>query len=147
MQTPFLHLHKSFISSPPSCQNHNLCSGFQNGLLLPSIFNFRRPNGVVRRRIVAQSYKPNDGNSRPGNKSKATLKGNKDNTWSVDNEIAENEKRKRKPRGRRRGKRLAGGRKGRILVSGAMLMETETLLQTQVSIYASLLKLVGISDF
>ncbi|CAA7050626.1 unnamed protein product [Microthlaspi erraticum] len=131
MQTPFLHLYKSFISSPPSCQTHNLYSGFQNALLLPPICNFRRPNDLVRRRIVAQSYKPNDGNSRPGSKSKATLKGSKDNTWSVDNEIAEIEKRKRKPKGKRRGKRLAGGRKGRILVSATMLIETETVLQTQ----------------
>lgn len=54
----------------------------------------------------------------------------------MDNEIAESEKRKRKPKGRRRGKRLgAGGRKGRVLVSGTMLIETETLLQTQVPIF------------
>lgn len=50
--------------------------------------------------------------------------------------MAENEKRKRKPKGRRRGKRLgAGGRKGRVLVSGTMLIETETVLQTQVSLF------------
>ena len=54
----------------------------------------------------------------------------------VDPQMAENEKRKRKPKGRRRGKRLgAGGRKGRVLVSGTMLIETETVLQTQVSLF------------
>lgn len=124
MQTPFLHLCKSFTSSssPLPCRNNNLCSG---------IHNSRRRDDNNGRKIFAQkqSYKPNEG---PGNKGKVTLKGNKENTWSVDNEIAESEKRKRKPKGRRRGKRLgAGGRKGRVLVSGTMLIETETLLQTQ----------------
>ncbi|CAH2057964.1 unnamed protein product [Thlaspi arvense] len=135
MQTPFLHICKSFTSSLPSCQYHNPCFGFDNALLAPSICKFRRPKNGNGSRIVAQSYKPNDGNSRPGNKGKATLKGSKENTWSVDNEMAENEKRKRKPKGRGgRGKRLGGGRKGkngRVLVSGTMLIETETVLQTQ----------------
>ncbi|VVB03382.1 unnamed protein product [Arabis nemorensis] len=136
MQSPFLHLCKSFVSSPLPCQNQTLCSGFQNPLRIPSIPNFRRPNNDnERRRIVAQSYRPNDGNSRPGNKEKTTLKGNKENVWSVDNEMAEKEKRKGKPKGRGgRGKRLGRRRKGkfgRVLVSGTMLMETETVLQTQ----------------
>lgn len=139
MQTPFLHLCKSFTSSSLlSCHNHNFCFGFHNALLSPSICNIRRRNDVNGRRIVAQSYKANDGNSRPGgNKGKMTLKGNKENVWSVDNEMAEKEKRKVKPKGRRRGKRLSGGRKGqygRVLVSGTMLIESETVLQTQVSI-------------
>ncbi|CAN8318501.1 unnamed protein product [Cochlearia groenlandica] len=122
MQTPFLHLCKSFNFS---LQNQNLPFGFHDTLL-------RRPKNVSGRRIVAHSYKPNDGNNRPGSKGKSILKGNKDNVWSVDNEIAENEnQRKRKPKGKRRtkGKRLAFGRK--VLVSGSMLIETETVLQTQ----------------
>ncbi|XP_024010888.1 uncharacterized protein LOC18015884 [Eutrema salsugineum] len=134
MQTPLFNLCKSLTSSLPSCHNHNQCFGFHNALLVPSICDFRRPNDGDGRRIVAQSYNPNDGNSRPGNKGKATLKGNKENIWSVDNEMAEKEKRKGKPKGRRRGKRVAGGRKGkygRILVSGTMLIESETVLQTQ----------------
>lgn len=54
------------------------------------------------------------------------LKGNKENIWSVDNEMVENEKCKRKLKGRRRGKRLGvGGRKGRVLVLGIMLIEIE----------------------
>lgn len=52
--------------------------------------------------------------------------------------MAEKEKRKVKPKGRRRGKRLGGGGRkgkyGRVLVSGTMLIEIETVLQTQVSI-------------
>ncbi|KAF8099713.1 hypothetical protein N665_0238s0041 [Sinapis alba] len=126
MQTQsFLHLCKSFTPSPlPRQTNTNLCFGLHNALLATT---------TPRRRIVSQkSYKPND--DRPGNKGKVTLKGNKENIWSVDNDTAENEKRKqRKPKGRKRGKRLlgAGGRKGRVLVSGTMLIETETVLQTQ----------------
>ncbi|XP_009143065.1 uncharacterized protein LOC103866833 [Brassica rapa] len=121
MQTPFLHLSKTFTPSPLPRQTTNLFSGLHNAPLATTIS--RRP-----RRIVAQqSHKPND-----RNKGKVTLKGNKENIWSVDNEMAENEKRKRKPKGRRKGKRLgAGGRKGRVLVSGTMLIETETVLQTQ----------------
>lgn len=122
MQTPFLHLSKTFTPSPLPRQTNNQCFGLHNAPLVTTVS--RRP-----RRIVAQqSFKPND---RPGNKGKVTLKGNKENIWSVDNEMAENEKRKRKPKGgRKRGKRLG---KGRVLVSGTMLIETETVLQTQVS--------------
>lgn len=127
MQTPFLHLCKSFTSSSPlpCCRNNNLRFGIHNSR--------QRDDNNGRKIFAQQSYRPNEG---PGNKGKVTLKGNKENTWSVDNEIAESEKRKRKPKGRRRGKRLgAGGRKGRVLVSGTMLIETETLLQTQVPIF------------
>ncbi|CAD5321385.1 unnamed protein product [Arabidopsis thaliana] len=131
MQSPFLHLCKSFTSSSPlSCHNHNICFGFHNALLSPSICNFQRRNNVNGRKIVAQGSRLNDGNSRPaGNKGKVTLKGNKENIWSVDNEMAEKDKRKVKPKGRKSGKRLGGGRKGkfgRVLVSGTMLIESET---------------------
>lgn len=59
--------------------------------------------------------------------------------WSVDNEFAEAEAEKESKR-RRRSKRMRMrvkkvGKKmmeGRVLVSGAMLMEVETVLQTQV---------------
>ncbi|KFK37279.1 hypothetical protein AALP_AA4G236400 [Arabis alpina] len=125
MQSPLLHFSKSFVSSPFPYL------GFHNTLLLPSIYNLRRSNTVSDRRIIANS----NGNSRPGNKPKSNLKGNKDNVWSVDNEIAEKEKRKSKPKGgsrrRRRGKRLGRGRIGRVLVSRTMLIEIETILQTQ----------------
>lgn len=65
------------------------------------------------------------------------MKGKKDNVWSVDNELAMKEKEragKRRPRGRRvvRRKRTKHGGGGRVMVSGVMLMEVETVLQTQV---------------
>lgn len=49
------------------------------------------------------------------------MKGNKENVWSVDNELAKKEK-----KGRGRSKKS-----GRVVVTGAMLMEVETVLQTQ----------------
>lgn len=64
------------------------------------------------------------------------MKGKKDNVWSLDNELAQKEKERtggRSPRGSRvvRRKRTKPGG-GRVIVSGAMLMEDETVLQTQV---------------
>lgn len=56
--------------------------------------------------------------------------------WSVDNELAAQEKAKpTRRRGKRRvvkGKRSRDGGGRGVLVSGAMLMEVETVLQTQV---------------
>lgn len=60
----------------------------------------------------------------------------KENVWSVDNEMARVEKdkertRRRKKRGGKRVKNVI--RRGdRVLVSGSMLMEVETVLQAQV---------------
>lgn len=70
----------------------------------------------------------------------------KENVWSVDNELAAREGaakqasssggdgRQRRRRRRRQGRsvRATGLGTGRVLVSGAMLMEIETVLQTQV---------------
>lgn len=63
-----------------------------------------------------------------------------DNVWSAENAMAdarEREEKGRWARRRRRGRRVrsGGGRKdkdARVLVSGAMLVEVETVLQTQV---------------
>ncbi|PIN18354.1 hypothetical protein CDL12_08973 [Handroanthus impetiginosus] len=57
----------------------------------------------------------------------------KENVWSIDNEMARIEKEKERKRRRKRGKRVRNvNRKGnRVLVSGSMLMEVETVLQTQ----------------
>ncbi|KAJ3680562.1 hypothetical protein LUZ60_016840 [Juncus effusus] len=102
---------------------HSLTS-FTN-LLLPPLhlrpqFRQQLPNGAVRAR-------------------------KKENVWSVDNDLAE-QKAERKSRGRRRrterGKGRGGGKgrrvgkrkldpDSRILVSSSMLMEVETVLQTQ----------------
>ncbi|XP_010524441.1 PREDICTED: uncharacterized protein LOC104802498 [Tarenaya hassleriana] len=147
MQSPCPHLCKSFTSSPLPFHDHHfhhLQLGFQHAL--PTITGARkirssfcyllRTNRDGRSKVFAQSYRPDGGNSHPGNKGKVTLKGKKENIWSVDNEMAEKDKMKPKgkPKGKRRGKRLARGRKGkgdRFMVSGAMLMEIETVLQTQ----------------
>lgn len=63
----------------------------------------------------------------------------KDNVWSIDNEVAEEaELKKRGIQRRRRGKGKSGKRVKKVvktdnvLVSGSMLMELETVLQTQV---------------
>ena len=58
--------------------------------------------------------------------------------WSVDNELAQKDKEKttkRRPKGKRmvRRKRTKAGAGGRVLVSSAMLVEVETVLQTQVT--------------
>ena len=71
---------------------------------------------------------------------KQAAAGGKENVWSVDNEMAEAEKEKGKMKRRkkkRRGvadgrKRNVGNRNSRFMVSGAMLVEVETVLQTQV---------------
>lgn len=58
------------------------------------------------------------------------MKGNKENVWSVDNEIAKKEK-KGRGRSKKMVKRNKGKKSGRVVVTGAMLMEVETVLQTQ----------------
>lgn len=60
----------------------------------------------------------------------------KENVWSVDNEMAEmekkREKQKRRSRGRVRGRgKSSRGDSDRVMVSGSMLMEIETILQIQ----------------
>lgn len=60
----------------------------------------------------------------------------KDNVWSIDNEMVKTEKEKGRTRRRKRGgKRVRNviKRGDRVLVSGTMLMEVETVLQTQVT--------------
>lgn len=60
----------------------------------------------------------------------------KENVWSIDNEIArEGDKtRSRRNRGGKRMRNVARKSKGeKVMVSGAMLMEVETVLQTQVT--------------
>ncbi|CAA7406764.1 unnamed protein product [Spirodela intermedia] len=62
----------------------------------------------------------------------------KENVWSIDNDLAakaaDAERRQEEPRSRRRTRTLKGPRRkagSRVLVSAAMLMEVETVLQTQ----------------
>lgn len=61
----------------------------------------------------------------------------KENVWSVDNELAKAEEAAAESKQRRKiGRRLKNlrkrGRKSDMIVSAAMLMEIETVLQTQV---------------
>lgn len=71
--------------------------------------------------------------------------------WSVDNELAHKDKERasrRRPRGRnvvRKKTTKPGG--GRVIVSGAMLMEAETVLQTQVLSFFLNLELWGCGMF
>ncbi|MQL75232.1 hypothetical protein Taro_007625 [Colocasia esculenta] len=80
---------------------------------------------------------PSEGRGGGGGPGKAKAK---ENVWSVDNELAAEEERRReaqRQRRRRRGRRVKGpGGRGRggssgVLVSAAMLVEVETVLQTQ----------------
>uniref|UniRef100_A0A7N0UPK5 Uncharacterized protein n=1 Tax=Kalanchoe fedtschenkoi TaxID=63787 RepID=A0A7N0UPK5_KALFE len=87
--------------------------------------NFSGGRGPKSKKLVSQQ-KPRDG----------LLKG-KENVWSVDNEMAKAEKEagRGKRKGKRGGKRVKTVRKrssdGRVVVSGSMLVEIETVLQTQ----------------
>lgn len=63
----------------------------------------------------------------------------KENVWSVDNELAKAEAAAEESKRRRRlGKRMKNlrkrSRKSGMLISPAMLMEVETILQTQVDV-------------
>lgn len=70
-----------------------------------------------------------------------TVKGKKENVWSVDNELASKSKNRSTTRGRQRGRRVLKKKQkkentsnhGRdaVMVSDAMLMEVEKVLQTQ----------------
>lgn len=63
------------------------------------------------------------------------MRGNKDNVWSIDNELAKASSSQKEKRRKQRGRRVVrrkGPKGGRVIVSGAMLVEVETVLQTQV---------------
>ncbi|XP_022770156.1 uncharacterized protein LOC111313727 isoform X2 [Durio zibethinus] len=121
MESTSLHLCKNYCLGfhfhQPNSQN------FFSSLSLTS--KFPNPKST-KRSLIAQSQ------NKTNPKGKVTLKGKKENVWSIDNELAKAEKERKKQR--RKGKKVVRGRKnktGRVLVSGAMLMETETVLQAQ----------------
>lgn len=101
--------------------------------------NFSSPSSSKNITPIQSRGKPHNHNSSPkGKHATLRVKGNKENVWSVDNELANAQKGKdgnrttrRKPKARRVIKRKRN-QSGRIMVSGAMLMEVETVLQTQV---------------
>ncbi|KAJ4727282.1 Calycin-like [Melia azedarach] len=90
-----------------------------------------------RKLLITQSYKNHQQQQRRKNKDRVEVRGKKENVWSIDNEMAkakETELAKKSQQRRRRGRRGARGRRnksGQVMVSAAMLVEVETVLQTQ----------------
>lgn len=98
---------------------------------IPYLMNFNASNSKPNPKTKKlRSYKANQ---EKNNRDRVEVRGKQENVWSVDNEVAkakQKESRTRR-RGRRRGAK-AKGKTGQVLVSPAMLMEIETVLQTQV---------------
>lgn len=125
MQSPSLDACKSFklqflrdsshYYTSPSIRNHNYC--------YPCV-SCRAGTGDSGRRKF-------------DSRERVKVKG-KENVWSIDNEMTKTEKERDKPR---RGRRKRGGKRmrnvtrkskgDRVMISSAMLMEVETVLQTQ----------------
>lgn len=111
------------------------CLGGCGNLTLPRLFSQRCHLRLNLIRLPAGAS--NSDGKRRGQNLKA--KG-KENIWSVDNDRAEKaalrERRRKRHGTRRREKRNGSGRRDKVgsqvLVSGPMLMEVETVLQTQV---------------
>ncbi|CAK9133573.1 unnamed protein product [Ilex paraguariensis] len=118
---------------------HSLSSASSSSLT--SVSSIRRPNSYPCVSCSFSSRPSNRGKSRErngGNSGERVKAKGKDNVWSVDNERAKVVEKERERGGRRRkreGKRVrrvvkkSGG--DRVMVSGVMLMEVETVLQTQ----------------
>lgn len=110
---------------------HNSFSFLSLSPILP------KPSCSTRRFIIANTHKPNSNNNVP------KVKGNKENVWSVDNQLAKlsssSSSQKENGRGRKqRGRKIIKkkrGKGGRVIVTGAMLLEVETVLQTQVPFF------------
>lgn len=128
MQSPCLHLCKNYnislrshlptATTQLSCPSHTV--------YLP-----------ISKRPVPQCQSKPDGGSRT-QRGIAKVKGKKENVWSADNEMAKTsskEKKETKRRTRQRRRRGKVNESDQVFVSGAMLVETETVLQTQVSCY------------
>lgn len=144
MQSPFLHLCRTFSSTrtllnppppPPLGFRHSL-SAHNRSLLPPPSLPLGSPRpGPVRPRNGHQGRRGGGGG---GGKQRVSVRGKKDNVWSIDNDVARaaSEKERSRPRAsRKRGRRVVRGKRGRdgkVMVSAAMLMEVETVLQTQV---------------
>ncbi|XP_059651649.1 uncharacterized protein LOC132299184 [Cornus florida] len=137
MQSPCIGVCNNFTGSHQQFMgfgtHHSLSSS--NRTFLPSRRSYPRlscsfSNGRNRSPNREKSRQRNSGGD---GRERVKTKG-KDNVWSVDNDIAKAEKERghrRRKRGRRVrtvGKRSKGDR---VMVSGAMLMEVETVLQTQ----------------
>ncbi|XVE74127.1 hypothetical protein DITRI_Ditri11bG0173900 [Diplodiscus trichospermus] len=136
MKSPCLHLCKyyrlGFHFHQPTSQN------FFSPFFLSS--KFPNPKSTNRSLITQSQNRPSHSQNKTNQKGKVTVKGKKENVWSIDNEAAkasekeiEKERARTKQR-RKKGKRVFRGNKnkiGKVLVSGSMLVEVETVLQTQ----------------
>ncbi|KAJ6729956.1 DIHYDROOROTATE DEHYDROGENASE (DUF3598) [Salix viminalis] len=123
MQSPCLHLCKVFTSKPHLGFYYHTLKTTQNPFGKPKKLN-----------IITQCHnKPQQHQS----KARVKARGKKENVWSIDNDMGKDTSDKEKERGkqkRRKGKRVVRGKRnkaGKIIVSGTMLMEVETILQTQ----------------
>ncbi|MED6143811.1 hypothetical protein PIB30_009311 [Stylosanthes scabra] len=137
MQSPSLYLTNTFTHT--NNYNHHLAFNHSLSSSHNSFFsNFPKSSSSCSKRvIIAQSQKPHNNKGVPKESSSVRVRGNKENVWSVDNELAKvaTEKEKGNSRGRRnRGRRMVKRKRhkgGRVIVTGAMLVEVETVLQTQ----------------
>ncbi|XP_009625639.1 uncharacterized protein [Nicotiana tomentosiformis] len=121
MQSPSLDASKSFKLQQQQFQFLGFCT--YPSTISPSIrkLNSRYPCVSCSRKF--------------DRKERVKVKG-KENVWSIDNEIArEGDKTRTRSRRKRGGKRMRNvtrkSKGERVMVSGAMLMEVETVLQTQ----------------
>lgn len=65
------------------------------------------------------------------------MKGNnKKNVWSIDNDLAKVDSSQKKKKGRGKKKMVEKNKGGSVVVTEAMLMEVETVLQTQVLFFS-----------
>ncbi|MBA0717651.1 hypothetical protein Golax_005448 [Gossypium laxum] len=139
----FIHLHNMQSPCLHLCKNSYLGFHFHRpysqNLFFSSSSSLSLASKFPERLVITQSQnRPNDSHNKTNPKGKVTVKGKKENVWSIDNNMAkaekENDKGNTKQRRRKKGKKVVKGRKnkiGRVLVSGSMLMEVETVLQTQ----------------
>ncbi|KAI6702823.1 hypothetical protein NL676_011959 [Syzygium grande] len=155
MQSPFLHLCRTTSSAavaalnpppppppPPPLGFRHFLSAHNRSLRLPPPsprLGAPRP-GPARLAPRSGHRGRRGGGGGGGSKQRVSVRGDrKENVWSVDNDVARAaaEKERARPRARRgrgRGRRVVRGKRGRdgkVMVSGAMLMEAETVLQTQ----------------
>ncbi|XP_014515098.1 uncharacterized protein LOC106772960 [Vigna radiata var. radiata] len=122
-----LYLSKSFFTTHHHLGFNHTLSSTHNSL---SCLSSTLLKPCSTRLITAQAHKPNN-HKRNGPKGGVRVRGNKENVWSIDNELAKVASSQKEKRRKRRVVKRKGEKGGRIIVSGAMLVEVETVLQTQ----------------
>ncbi|KAL2319861.1 hypothetical protein Fmac_028830 [Flemingia macrophylla] len=126
MQSPCsLSLAKAFFTTHHHLGFHHTLSSSHSSL--PSL-GFSPNPSCSTRLITAQAHKKN------APKDGVRVRGNKDNVWSIDNDLANMASSQKDNMRKKRGRRVVrrkGSKGGRVIVSGVMLVEVETVLQTQ----------------